>query len=301
VVLYAINVFVTFTLSQLGMSAHWWSVRKTERGWMHKLAINGIGCAFTLSILLITLTLKFHQGGWVTIVITGALVAFCFVVRGHYDLVARAVEKLEADILPKLYTANPVEPGLRDPDAPTAVLLVSGFNGLGLATMLQLEELFPRQFRNIVFVGVGEVDSSQMRSHEQIEMLESRMADDLQSYCDLAGQLGFHAEQRAGLGPDVVLELRVACAEVMNTFAHCVFFAGSLVFEDESEGLIERFLHNHTAYEIQRWLQVQGRSLVILPVCVSLSAIAQPAPSGKSSPPKVEGPHRQPPRRISAH
>jgi hypothetical protein len=126
------------------------------------------------------------------------------------------------------------------------------------------------------------------------------MADDLESYCDLAGQLGFHAEQRAGLGPDVVLELRLACAEVMNTFAHCVFFAGSLVFEDESAGLIERFLHNHTAYEVQRWLQVQGRSLVILPVCVSLNATARTAPSGKSNPPKADGPHREPPRIISA-
>ena len=270
VVLYAINVFVTFTFSQLGMSTHWWKVRKTERGWAHKLAINGIGCFFTLSILLITLGLKFNQGGWVTIVITGALVGFCFVVHGHYDHVARAVEKLEADILPKLYTANPVEPGVRDPDAPTAVVLVSGFNGLGLATMLQIEELFPKQFRNIVFVGVSEVDSSQMRSHEQIEALESRMADDLQSYCDLARQLGFHAEYRAGLGPDVVLELRLACTDVIHAFSHSLFFAGSLVFEDESEGLIERFLHNHTALEIQRWLQTQARSLIILPVTVKI-------------------------------
>ena len=294
VVLYAINVFVTFTLSQLGMSAHWWSVRKTERGWGHKLLINGIGCAFTLSILLITLTLKFNQGGWVTIVITSGLVGLCFVVRGHYDRVARAVQKLEADILPKLYTANPVEPGPRDTDASTAVILVSGFNGLGLATLLQIEELFPKQFRNIVFVGVSEVDSSQMRSHEQIEALETRMADDLQSYCELAQQLGFHAEQCAGLGPDVVLELRLACTEVMRTFSHCVFFAGSLVFEDESEGMIERFLHNHTAYEIQRWLQIQGRSMVILPVCVSLETTA-PATAAKPSAIREVGP-----RRISA-
>jgi amino acid transporter len=298
VVLYAINVFVTFTLSQLGMSTHWWKVRKIERGWAHKLLINGIGCAFTLSILLITLTLKFNQGGWVTILITSALVAMCFVVRSHYDRVALAVQKLEADILPKLYTANPVEPGLRDPEAPTAVVLVSGFNGLGLATLLQIEELFPRQFRNIVFVGVGEVDSSQMRSHEQIEKLESEIADDLQSYCELAEQLGFHAEHRAGLGPDVVLELRLACAEVINTFSRCVFFAGSLVFEDESEGLIERFLHNHTAYEVQRWLQIQGRSLVILPVCVSQKASARPEAGGKKPPSSFEG--TDPPRRFSS-
>ena len=43
VVLYAINVFVTFTLSQLGMTTHWWSVRKSDKHWLRKLLINGVG------------------------------------------------------------------------------------------------------------------------------------------------------------------------------------------------------------------------------------------------------------------
>ena len=43
VVLYAINVFVTFTLSQLGMTVHWWKVRESERNWIRKLFVNGIG------------------------------------------------------------------------------------------------------------------------------------------------------------------------------------------------------------------------------------------------------------------
>src|SRR5271168_1331039 len=46
VVLYAINVFVTFTLSQLGMSVHWWQERKSEPRWLHKMLINGVGCTF---------------------------------------------------------------------------------------------------------------------------------------------------------------------------------------------------------------------------------------------------------------
>src|ERR1019366_2559607 len=55
VVLYAINVFVTFTLSQLGMTTHWWLERKTEKRWLRKLAINGVGTIFTATILMITL------------------------------------------------------------------------------------------------------------------------------------------------------------------------------------------------------------------------------------------------------
>ena len=212
------------------------------------------------------------------------------------------LQKLEADILPKLYTANPVEPGLRDPEAPTAVVLVSGFNGLGLATLLQIEELFPKQFRNMVFVGVGEVDSSQMRSHEQIEILESRMTDDLQSYCDLAQQLGFHARAARRPGPrcGAGTSPRMHRGDDRPS-PHCVFFAGSLVFEDESEGLIERFLHNHTAYEIQRWLQIQGRSLVILPVCVSMDIAAKPPTVAKPQPPKDASHRHTRPRRLSAH
>src|SRR3984885_371688 len=106
VVLYAINVFVTFTLSQLGMTTHWWIERKTEKRWLRKLLINGVGTFFTASILVITLTLKFHDGGWVTVVITGGLIGLCYVVRRHYERVSKAIEQLEADILPKLYAVK---------------------------------------------------------------------------------------------------------------------------------------------------------------------------------------------------
>ena len=51
VVLYAINVFVTFTLSQLGMSVLWWRERKSDPRWKRKLLINGVGCIFTALIL----------------------------------------------------------------------------------------------------------------------------------------------------------------------------------------------------------------------------------------------------------
>jgi amino acid transporter len=98
VVLYAINVFVTFTLSQLGMTTHWWLERKTEKRWLRKLAINGVGTIFTATILMITLTLKFHDGGWVTVVITGGMISLCFQVRRHYERVSKAIVQLEADI-----------------------------------------------------------------------------------------------------------------------------------------------------------------------------------------------------------
>src|SRR5262249_57471072 len=84
VVLYAINVFITFTLSQLGMTVHWWQARAQEPRWMRRLAVNGIGCTFTALILVVTVTLKFYEGGWVTVLMTGGLVLLCHLARRHY-------------------------------------------------------------------------------------------------------------------------------------------------------------------------------------------------------------------------
>jgi len=269
VVLYAINVFVTFTLSQLGMSVHWIQERASEPKWRRRLLINGVGCLFTLSILAITVTLKFWEGGWVTVLITGCLILLCYRVRAHYLRVESAVKQLEVDILPKLYSAAPVEPAPRDHSKPTAVLLVNGFNGLGLATLLSIEELFPNEFRNVIFLGVSEVDAAGLKGPEEIERLEKAMADDLVSYTEFASQLGLNAELSTSLGADTVAELRDQCLKVAHLFPHCVFFAGKLVFDNvEGEGFLARFLHNHTAFELQSILQMHGLSLVILPVRV---------------------------------
>jgi Amino acid permease len=268
VVLYAINVFVTFTLSQLGMSVHWWQERRHEPLWKRKLAVNGVGCWFTALILLLTMTLKFDEGSWVTIAVTGGMILACYLVRRHYNYVARVIEQLEADILPEIFAAKERPPETYDPAAPTAVLLVNGFNGLGLATLLTLRRLFRDQYQNVIFVGVGEVESSRMKGPEEVKRLEQQVADDLSEYCRFAADLGLHSELRVGIGPDVVAELRRLCLEVAREFPQAVFLAGKLIFETELEGFISRFLHNHTALELQNWLQLHGLSLVILPVRV---------------------------------
>jgi len=272
VVLYAINVFLTFTLSQLGMSVHWIRSRLSEPRWRRKLFVNGLGCLFTGAILIVTTTLKFWDGGWITLLMTGGLIGFCMVVQAHYARVSRAVERLEVDLVPQLFAAAQKPKGDFDPDSPTAVLLVSGFNGLGLATIVSLPRLFGQQFRNLVFVSVGEVDSGLFKSHQEVEALERSLMDDLEEYSKFASDLGFHSTVRLGLGTDVVLELRRLCLQVAQEFPHSVFFAGKLVFEREH--FFNRFLHNQTALEMQNWLQFHGLSMVILPVRVSEEQLA---------------------------
>ena len=279
VILYAINVFVTFTLSQLGMSALWWRERAIEPQWLRKFLINGVGCVFTALILTLTVTLKFDEGGWVTVAITGGVIAVCYSVRRHYRLVTKAVEQLEANLLPEMYAADAAKkPAKRDASAPTAVLLVNGFNGLGLATLMKIPRLFKGQFHNVIFISVGEVDASLLKGQDEVDQLEQQISDDMLEYCQVARDLGFHAEVKTGLGADVVMELRRLCLEVAELFPQAVFFAGQLVFNEEVDGFFSRFLHNHTALDLLRWLQLQGLSLVILPVRVSPPALHKPLP-----------------------
>jgi hypothetical protein len=281
VVLYAINVFVTFTLSQLGMTVHWWRTRKSERNWIRKITVNGFGTFLTAAILILTLTLKFDEGGWVTVLITGALIGFCLQVKRHYAKVEAAIDELEGRIGPKAVPVPPAAAPPRDQNAPTAVLLVKGFDGLGLATLFHVQQLFPNEFRNIVFVCVCEVDSSMMKSHEDIEAFEQKSADDVRRYYDYAAQLGLHAETRTGIGPEPVIELQRICLEIADTFPRVVFFAGKLVWDTAVEGFLSRFLHNHTALEMQAWLQLYGYSLVILPIRVGPPL--RPAPHDEES------------------
>jgi amino acid transporter len=265
--LYAINVFITFTLSQLGMSVHWWQTRKLgERRWMRKLAINGIGCVLTSAILVATVIVKFDEGAWTTLLITGALVLACQLVRRHYDRVAAAIARLEAQVLPLIRAAKadhpPPEPG---PDAPTAALLVNRFNGLGLATLLNLTRLFKGQYAKVVFLGVAEVNSRSLRGPKEIERLESDLANDLKAYCQLAMNMGYNAESRMAVATDTVDKLHKMCLELADQFPNVVFFCGKLVFGRDTEGFLSRFLHDQVPSELQSLLQVRGLSLVILP------------------------------------
>ena len=84
VVLYSINVFITFSLSQLGMVRHWWQDRANTPRWQKKMFVNGFGLLLTGGILISLCIVKFFQGGWVTLFVTGLLVGVSFWIKRHY-------------------------------------------------------------------------------------------------------------------------------------------------------------------------------------------------------------------------
>ena len=271
VVMYSINVFLTFSLSQLGMCRHWWEVRKVERYWLRKLFVNGLGLSFTGTILTVTVIIKFAEGGWVTLLVTSGFIFLCYGVRSHYDQVRSALKTLDETLMnipfhPDL--KNPVP--AKDPSAPTAVLIVRDFDGLAIHSLLSISRLFPHHFKNVVFVSIGVIDSGRFKGLSEIENLRRVKEDDLKSFVEFANCLGWYAEYRYSLGIDLIEELEELCKSVARDFSKSVFFAGKLVFEREN--FLTRLLHNHTPFTLEQRLQFEGLEMMVLPIRVFFSS-----------------------------
>ncbi len=102
--LYAIGVFLSFTLSQAGMARRWWkcghlapgvevvepgSTLRYEKGWQTKMIINGFGSFSTALVTIIFAASKFVEGAWIVILLTPLLVTIFFSIHHHYKHLAK--------------------------------------------------------------------------------------------------------------------------------------------------------------------------------------------------------------------
>ncbi|HZU68653.1 MAG TPA: APC family permease [Ktedonobacteraceae bacterium] len=87
--LYAVGVFMSFTLSQSGMVRHWWRLRRTQKGWQRRLAINGLGAFTTLVVSLVIASTKFLEGAWIVVLLIPLLVLMFVAINRHYQKVER--------------------------------------------------------------------------------------------------------------------------------------------------------------------------------------------------------------------
>jgi hypothetical protein len=286
VILYSVNVFLVFSLSQLGMILHWWRARATARGWNAKILVNGVGLALTGTVLLFNLLIKFTHGAWVTTVLTGALILVCIRVKRHYTGVRQHMRELDATL------AN-LPPTLLRParEMPTArgaaIILVGGYGGLGVHTLLTVLRLFGALHDRYVFVSVGEIDSSRFKGRDEVEALRKSTEAHLEKYLRLARNLGLTAEMRMSLGTDPIPELEAICLAVGKEYPRSVVYAGQLLFQDE--GAMSRLLHNQAAFALQRRLIFQGLQMMILPIRVWETKKKTPAKKGAAAPGETSG------------
>ena len=265
VVMYSINVFLTFSLSMVGMCRWWYSQRDKNPRWRQRLALFLFGGVMCVSILFVTVWFKFAEGGWVTVVVTGAITIVSLLVRQYYRMVTARLKGLD-ESLTTVAAHGPPNTAEPNPELPTAAILVGGYSGLGVHTLLNSIRFVPGYFKNMVFISVGVVDSGNFKGAEEVEKLKDYCEDSLEKYVDLARRLGMPARGYMSIGTDVVDELEEVCRVVHRDFPQATVFAGQLVFQRET--WYGALLHNQTAYSLQRRLQWDGIPMVILPTRV---------------------------------
>jgi hypothetical protein len=273
VVMYSINVFLTFSLSMFSMLRFWWQHRGVRHEWKTRLILFLSGFILCVTILVITVYEKFAQGGWITVVITALLIGLCFLIRRHYRSVAAELNKLDRELgdLPRTAVRSSVSPGDQlDPRKPTAAVLVGSYGGVGIHTMLNIFRAFPGHFKNLVFLSVGVVDSGEFKGEDAVENLRQRTEEMLTNYVGLATGLGMPATARMAIGTEAVAEAEKLCLEVAREFPHIVFFAGKMIFQRET--WYHRLLHNETALAVEKRLRWVGKTMVTMPIRVRQAA-----------------------------
>ncbi|HUT08193.1 MAG TPA: APC family permease [Candidatus Latescibacteria bacterium] len=267
IVMYSINVFLTFSLSQLGMSRFFIKNRRRDPLWKKHLPVHLIGLAVCLSILVVTVLEKFSHGGWLTLVITLVVVILCYLIKGHYNRVRLGVRELD-DMLVSIPHKGQYNTAPANPKEMTAIQLVSSYNGFGVHTFLSIIRGFPGLYKNFVFISVSEVDAGAFKGSDAISSLDGSTTDALKKYIDLARRLGFPAESRHDIGIDVVQTASALCQSVTREFPKSTVFAGQTVFR--RPGIVNRILHNETAFAIQQELRWKGITTVILPIRINI-------------------------------
>jgi amino acid transporter len=286
VVMYSINVFLTFSLSNLAMVRFWIKHRKKHPDWLRHVPAHGLALALCLTILCITVVEKFTEGGWVTLLVTAALVWLCFTIRKYYQQVSQSVGRFNRELpSPEEVESTPSEdvladtlafterpdhvaehhpPEEPDPQFPVAVLFVGSYSGLGRHAVQALLQMFPGHFHGVLFASIAVIDSESFKGPDEVADLEQRTRESLVRYERFARSVGLKSASLFCVGTEVPVEAERMATELAHRYPKALFVAGQLVFEEDT--VWNRVLHNETAFIVQQRLQRSGLPMIVLPL-----------------------------------
>jgi amino acid transporter len=265
VVLYSINVFITFSLSLLGLSIYWIRHRKRKSDWKRKFITSSVGFVVCFGILLVTIFEKFYEGGWVTLLITSVFVSIGLWVKSMYRRLKRRLLHKEM----QFYGYDDIAPSPNaainlDKSAPTAAIIVDQTFGSGMNCLLEIKKLFPGIFQNFIFVTVGEVDSNTFKEERRWREMRRKTKATLHKYRNYCNANGRFAKSYVGYSTDIVEKLTQLTDRVAKDYPSAVFFGTKFIFDNEN--IFTQILFNHVPYIMQRRLHVKGLNMVILPM-----------------------------------
>lgn len=261
IVLYSINVFITFSLSLLGVSIYWIKHRRDDK-WKRHFILSVAAFLLTSTILMITIFYKFKGGGWITLFITFSIVLGCILIKRHYRILENKLLNLDKLLKPVL-DDTPIIPHAINPKLSTAIIFVNNLS-VGFHTLLTINRIFPGQFKNFVFLSGGIVDVESFSGQAELEKMQKSVQQKLDYLVKFCYQQQIPAEGKATYGTDLANLLKELADETSLKYPHGIFFATQLVFQKET--ILTRWLHNHTPLILQHHLHFQGKELMIMPM-----------------------------------
>ena len=157
--LYAVGVFLAFTLSQSGMVVHWWRLRDPH--WRRSLFFNATGALLSAIVFITAGVTKFTAGAWVSLVVIGLVVALALAIRRHYMEVARAVALHPHAV--EVPSQTIVPRAGRNGAGPGGDAGEDGDDEEERAPRLEGEET-PEEIHHLVIVPIAAIDLSSMRA-----------------------------------------------------------------------------------------------------------------------------------------
>lgn len=266
VILYSINVFITFCLSLSGITRHNIKSRKFVTNGYRRIILPLLALCVCATILLMTVYEKFFQGGWMTISITGIFIACCLYIKKYYRTIDKKIMKYEDKLEDQFNESiNCIEicPEL-DPEKPTAVILLNERSSSGLYALKWINDAFPNQFSNFVFVSVGEIDHQDFSHEEDLKKLKTETRSTLKKYIDITRKFGFPSEYEIRYSTDVIGTLTELAENVHARYPKSIFFTNKLINEKDNPML--QFLYNQIAYILQRRLHIRGLDMIVIPL-----------------------------------
>ena len=224
--LYAVGVFMSFTLSQAGMVRH--HQKQREENWRRHAIMNGVGSVATLIVLVIVATTKFTSGAWVPLVLIPLIILLFKAIRRHYLRVDRA---LKANLTSEMTR----------PRRNTVVVLVGNVNGGVLQALSYAKSLNPNYL-----VAVRLVDSDEEAAEVNKVWLDA----------------GFDIPLETVYSP--YRELRRPLLEFLDRLDEKYENDNVTVIIPEFvvSHWWENILHNQSALRIKRWLLLRPGTMV---------------------------------------
>jgi len=289
VVLYSINVFLTFSLSITGLVRYNLTHRKetTFGKWLSRTVIALIALAVAVSILVTLFVAKFSQGAWVAVLVAMLLAAGGFWIRDHYRRFDASMDRTFEELL------------MRDPAAAIEIpkgakmkrpvgIVTGPHGGAGLHALMHAQRLFRGQFDSVLIISAGEVDAEAYDGHEALERLKSQVGERCAKIVAWSRDHGMPAKVYTGFSTDAVETLEELCLKARTDHPNVVFVATRPM--TRPHGWASTLLHGGTALSLQRRLHGHDAPLIVLPMRVEIGPDRYFRPVDDDASPIAAGP-----------